>query len=774
MEKDKDFLDFGQVNFSNYIDVILQRKLVFIIALIVPLVIGSAFTLTKKTNYRAASRLEINAGVRMPLADKVYKDNGGSFSYTYMDKQVEIMKGVTISTRVKEFLSQKYGKPVKNLPQVSVRIENKKTNIVDATVDCDDKEYAIDYLDCLIKEFFKFKMELSDKSSNFALMSLSKEAGILNDKINNIQQRIHDYKQQNNDTILEESGNFSSAYLLKMENRISDLKTQKLLIAHQIKAIEKSDNPAFWISIVEQMQKDVVTPALTDDSRTDVPVRRAGTIPTHGPNDQRTGGGGYPPAGAQIYSGNKGNSNADAGASRVQALPFVFVMDKDKNKNWARLKARYETTQSELSRAVNLYKPKHPKRIQLEQDLISVKEEMKSEIQFLLDKYKARYESIRVEEEVLTSEISGWQNTVLDSSKKVNELMSLNEEEERLKLLYRTLTARIEEINVSDDYGKETVLVLEEPRVTAIPLKTPRKLFVVFVFSVIAACCVVFLLDYLDDTVKTPEDLKKLDIPALGIVQSVPWDEKNLVAHNILSDESEDLVESYRTIRTNILLSKPESTLRTLLVTSALPSEGKTTTSVNTSMVLAQNGFKVLLIDGDLRRPTIHKMFGFKNDKGFSTVLSEIEKFDNCVVHTRVPGLDVLSAGHIVPDPAKLLHAANFKGFIEGALHRYDKVVIDSAPILTVSDSVMLSDSIDSIMLVVHGQKTSKNVILKTKEALMNNSSKIIGAVLNNIVLKKAGYYYYNYRYKYKYGYGSKKTVTKNNTNDKKPEYSNV
>ena len=161
----------------------------------------------------------------------------------------------------------------------------------------------------------------------------------------------------------------------------------------------------------------------------------------------------------------------------------------------------------------------------------------------------------------------------------------------------------------------------------------------------------------------------------------------------------------------------------------------------------------MLLIDGDLRRPTIHKLFNIENKKGFSGVLLGSESFEDCVKKTEIEGLDVLAAGQIVPDPPKLFHYAKTKEFLNQAYSRYDKVIIDSAPVLTVSDSVLLSEMVDGIIFVLQGALTSRSIIARAKEALLDNSSKIVGAIINNLPIKKVGSYYYGYKYKYRYGY---------------------
>jgi capsular exopolysaccharide synthesis family protein len=468
------------------------------------------------------------------------------------------------------------------------------------------------------------------------------------------------------------------------------------------------------------------------------------------------------------------NTSVTKSTSTIEQLPFVFVLEKGQSKYWEDLRARYEKLRSELARISNLYKPEHPQRKKIEAELQAVVRDMGAEVSSLLEKFKAKYEQLKLEEQTVNDALRNWQASTIDSSSRVNQFSMLRDEEERLKKLYQALVDRIEEITVTTDFGLETVQVVQAPRVEAVPPKVLRNIILLIIFSFSIGCTAAFFVDYVDDSIKSPEDLRKYaGLSSLGMVYSVDWDQKNLPSHKLTFLQQESgATESYRSIRTNILLARPESMLKTILITSALPAEGKTTSSVNTAIVLAQGGLQVLLIDADMRRPTIHKLFNLSNKTGLSSVLVETASFDDCVQKTEIENLSLLPAGHIVSDPPKLLHASKIKEFIPSLTKRYDRIIIDSAPVLTVIDSVILSELVDGIVFVVHGGVTSRLAIIKAKEALLDNSSKLLGTIINNISFKKmSGHYYsyYGHKYKYRYGYG-KDSVSEGKNKDKRTE----
>ncbi|MGE6829718.1 CpsD/CapB family tyrosine-protein kinase [Priestia megaterium] len=215
---------------------------------------------------------------------------------------------------------------------------------------------------------------------------------------------------------------------------------------------------------------------------------------------------------------------------------------------------------------------------------------------------------------------------------------------------------------------------------------------------------------------------------------------RRLLAHNSPKDP---VAEQYRTIRTNIQFSGTDEEIKSLLLTSSGPSEGKSTTAANLATVYAQQGLNVLLIDGDLRKPTAHYTFRLENHTGLTNVLTRQSSLGQAVQQTEVPNLYVLTSGPIPPNPSELLASKQMGEVLAEMKEQFDMVIFDTPPILAVADAQILANQVDASLLIVSSSKTEKDAALKAKELLTQAKSKLLGAVLNNRKMEEGNYYYY-------------------------------
>ncbi|GAF65034.1 putative ATPase [Bacillus sp. TS-2] len=219
-----------------------------------------------------------------------------------------------------------------------------------------------------------------------------------------------------------------------------------------------------------------------------------------------------------------------------------------------------------------------------------------------------------------------------------------------------------------------------------------------------------------------------------------PTKKRALIAHE---RSKSPITEQYRTIRTNIEFSSVDTELKTLLVTSSGPGEGKSTTAANLAIVLAQNGNDVLLIDTDLRKPTVHHTFGILNTRGLTNLLMKTEELADVVQVSKIERLSILPSGPIPPNPAELLNSKTMELTLNSFKNKYDMIVLDTPPVMAVTDAQVLANKVDGSILVVSNGKTDRNQAVKTKELLSQTNSKLLGVVFNNKEVKKGSYYYY-------------------------------
>jgi polysaccharide biosynthesis transport protein len=262
-----------------------------------------------------------------------------------------------------------------------------------------------------------------------------------------------------------------------------------------------------------------------------------------------------------------------------------------------------------------------------------------------------------------------------------------------------------------------------------------------------------FFIEYLDNTIKLPNEVKDyLKIPYLGPVPAFSGEitqegisEELVLIHSPKSTAS----ESFRGIRTGILFSSADTPPQVILITSAAPSEGKSSCAANIGMTLAMAGSKVVILDCDMRRPRMHKIFNCPRDIGISSVLVGTSPLSDVVIHTMVENLDLIPCGPIPPNPSEIVGSKKIKQLIDVLRKNYQHILIDSPPITAVTDAVLLSQASDSVLLVIRVGATPKPVVQNGIEQLKNVNAHIMGAILNAIKTGSDSYYYYQYYYYY-------------------------
>lgn len=303
----------------------------------------------------------------------------------------------------------------------------------------------------------------------------------------------------------------------------------------------------------------------------------------------------------------------------------------------------------------------------------------------------------------------------------------------------------------------------------------PRRLTTVLaalMLSTLFGIGLALFLEYLDDTIRTTEEVENyLQLPALAAIPTIDATPKRrllLVGGNdervddskaellISGDSRSSLAEAYRQLRTSILLSTAGHAPKSLLVTSSLPAEGKTTTATNTAISLAQTGAKVLLIDADMRRPRLHAVFGISNGEGLSTLLStELNKeaIPEVIKRDETTKLYLLPSGPVPPNPAELIGSEQMSNLLRALQDNFTHIVVDSPPIASFTDGVLIASMVDGVLLVVHSGKSSRQVVRRSKQLLNDIGARIFGVVLNNVNLRAEDNYYYYQSYYHRDNY---------------------
>ncbi|HEX8196687.1 MAG TPA: polysaccharide biosynthesis tyrosine autokinase, partial [Pyrinomonadaceae bacterium] len=310
-----------------------------------------------------------------------------------------------------------------------------------------------------------------------------------------------------------------------------------------------------------------------------------------------------------------------------------------------------------------------------------------------------------------------------------------------------------------------------------------RNITIAFLASLIFGVGLAFLLDYLDDSIKSSDDVgRHLGLPTLALIPHYGSLERSVARGKLtagtaaasgsgastamvaLDDSRSALAEAYRHLRTSLLFSSAGKPPQTILVTSSQPSEGKTTTAINTAITLAQAGADVVLIDCDLRRPRLHHHFQLENTHGLTNFLSgernTAELIKEC---DKLPNLKIVTSGPIPPNPAELLSSIEMRNLIDFLRSNFKHVIIDSPPAISFTDAVILSTLVDGVIIVAMVGKSSIHMIKRFRQRLTGVGSRIYGVVLNGLKRHSVDYGYYGYGYSYYYTYNDDETASNGN-----------
>jgi len=415
---------------------------------------------------------------------------------------------------------------------------------------------------------------------------------------------------------------------------------------------------------------------------------------------------------------------------------------------------------SELSKK---YGRNHPQMVAIEAELKTLERRKQQEINRVINSLKNHYEVAVAKEESLKLALANQKKESLELNQKAIQYSVLNREVESAREMYNLLIKRFKETTLTEDMRTGNIRVIDQAEVPRSPVKPNKKLNLLLglIVGLVAGTGLAFFFEYLDNTIKIPDDLKQhLKIPYLGptpLIEAAgnPGDKGSLSTDLVcLHAPKSTASESFRGIRTNILFSSAEGAPQAILVTSPGPREGKTLTTTNLAVAMAQSGSKVVLVDCDLRRPKIHSLFGVSRERGFTNLLVGNADIDTTVVSSQVPNLDLIVSGPLPPNPSEMLGSTRMADLLAELRKRYDRILIDSPPITAVTDSVILSKYVDGVVLVIRAGDTVREVAKNALNQLQAVGAHILGGVLNAVDIGKDKYYYYYYYQYYHYYYG--------------------
>jgi polysaccharide biosynthesis transport protein len=424
------------------------------------------------------------------------------------------------------------------------------------------------------------------------------------------------------------------------------------------------------------------------------------------------------------------------------------------NGNKLILDLKSDLVSAEKKVAELLFKKKemHPEVQEQKKQIAYLKTKIDYEIDIIVGSLRAEFLLAKAQEKEMAKAVESSLLKAQDVSEKETDYKVLKREADALNILWKELQKRTKETEITENSTANNIIILEKARVPKYHIRPKRRINVMLgaLLGLIGGLGLAFLLEYLDNTIRTKEDIDQItDAPFLGIVPNFDGetenDPKDLFTHH---HPKSSITESCRSIRTNILYSSPGKEIKKLLVTSAGPQEGKSTSVINLGIVFAQGGRRVCLVDSDLRRPRLHSAFNVERERGLTNLVVGKLALSDVIVSTLVPGVDLLPSGPIPPNPSELLGSERMLEVIDELQRQYDLVIFDSPPIVAVTDATVMSRSVDGVIVIVKAGRTTTDILGHAVKQIEDVGSNVMGTILNDFNIANDGYrYYYQYHY---------------------------
>lgn len=439
------------------------------------------------------------------------------------------------------------------------------------------------------------------------------------------------------------------------------------------------------------------------------------------------------------------------------ALPAEMMASS----NVGALQQQRAALQGQYQQKLAVFKADYPEMVQLKAQIDAVNREIGAEMGRLRASVKAEYDAASANEAMLKGQIANLRGEALDTDSRSIQYNILKREADTNREMYDSLLQRFKEVGAAGDVRTNNISIVDRAR-EGFRFKPNllKNLALGLLAGLLLGVLLAFVLEFLDDTLKTPDDLEqKLKLAVLGIIPKL-GPKQNLSEVSV--DPRSAFSEAYRSVRTALQFSTDHGVPRSLLVTSPSPSEGKSTSALALARNFAQLGKRVLLIEADLRNPSLHRTLGIRGETGLSNLLSGASNLGEVTLDTGDERLKVILAGPLPPNPAELLSGSKFVSMLTVACERYDQVIIDGPPVLGLADSPLLSNVVEGTLLVI----TSGNTRVATAQAALKRllvaRARVVGALLTKYDAKTAGYGYGDqYSYDGYYAYGGKPRLTK-------------
>jgi len=622
---------------------------------------------------------------KMMLAGKLNIAQGAVYSedsVNFYGTQVQLMQGAEVRHSAESLVRTAHPE-LQPVPVEIIVIQKPRTSIFDLSAIGSAPEYTQAYLNALMQKYLDFKRGMREDRGHEITTGITEQLIQVEKDLRNGEDEMLEFQKQNNIGFIQEQGNSAAQYLVKLNQQYAQLKTEYDLLN-----------------------------LLDLDQNLDRAQNKSEAV------------------------GSQGSDN--------QGLPFS---DVGPEADYLKAKQQIQLLKAERETLARDLRPNHPKIIKLNDEITKQDKLIGLFRADTLEKLKTRRESIGKQMENLQANIKEWEAKALDLSQRLAQFNRIKGKVDRLKTLYDRLTNNLKEIDVSQVVGGEDQVSIMEMATAPVSVRPGliKSLLIGFGIGGLAGLAILILLDRIDDRMASFSEFQHHF--SENILGQIPKEKTKGKVDLLQPDDARHVfAESYRNIRSSIFFMPYEGPRpKSFLITSAVPSEGKSTVSANLAITMALSGARTLLIDCDLRRGAIREAFGISSKIGFSEVLKGEVNWQEVVVPTAVPTLFVLPRGKTLSQPSEHLLRDSTEALLKEIYQHYDYVIIDSSPVLAADDTTSLAPKIDATLFVVRLSYTSARLTKKSLELLYNRQVNVPGVILNFVDTSLPEYYYYQY-----------------------------
>ncbi|MFC2166822.1 GumC family protein [Acidobacteriota bacterium] len=739
-----------EIDLFDFLQIAQKRKWIIIATVMIMVVIGGVYTFTRTPLYRAQARILLDT----PASTIMNMDELFAPSYAsegYLSTQLKLLQSRTIAERVARKLkladrpevhrlNQKKETLIKTIKDFVVRwvVPREKEPEGGVTQEQREEDPHSKYA-WVVGQGLGIQQDEDTKIVN--IFFTSSQPSLASDIANTIIQEFIDFVVELRYDATRQASEFLSEQQTQLKNEM-EAKERELQKYGEDKKILFTDAEKNVVGMFENLNSAYMN-AILDRIRKE-----------------------------QFYREIRGMD--------VDSIPLTVS-----NSLLTSLRSEYINLNKDYQSKTKVLKPDHPEMKNLQRSLTTVRNSLAAELGKAQEASYSEYQAALTSEKNFESELEKQRREVIDMNNNAIYYKSLDIEIQNIRTLLNGLATRQSETLVSARLrGLKTsnIKIIDSALVPGSPFSPNKKRNIIMsvILGLFLGAGLAFFVDYMDNTVKGPEEVEKLvGLPSLGVIpalsannsnnnyhyqyHSQQYGEENPESSNGNEEIKEielvnhfypklHLCEDYRTVRTSILFSHAGNSPETIVFTSCFPQEGKTSTITNTAISFGQLEKKVLLIDCDLRKPRLHKIFEARNRIGLSSCLIGISSVENAIQETAVENLWLLPSGLHPPNPAELINSQKMIEVLDEVKKDFDVVFLDAPPVLAVIDPVILASLVDAVVFVLKDGKTSRKPLIKAVSELNKAQANIIGVVFNEVKMKKKGYnspYYKDYMYSY-------------------------